>query len=103
MIRRILDWFRGRPTPPAPPTDRERRVLGAIAWAGRPLYGLEVAERAKLGGSIYMVLGSLERRGWVTAEERPVSGRVAEIRGGRPRVYYALTPSGRTAWEADAP
>jgi len=62
-----------------------------------PLHGYEIAKRIeqKSGGvlrfnlaSLYPLLYSLEKRGWVT-------GRWEETKSGRQRLYYRLTPAGK--------
>jgi PadR family transcriptional regulator PadR len=70
----------------------ELAVLLAIA-PGRS-YGLEILRRLEFAdlvlaeGTIYPLLGRLEREGLLEAEW-------VEGEGPRPRKYYALTPSGR--------
>lgn len=72
----------------------ERAIL--LLLIEGPDYGLEIAARIKLHpdgmGAIYSALRSLERRGLLVSWEWPEA---LEIRGGRPRRFYALTPAGR--------
>src|ERR1700752_3806473 len=71
------------------------RVLKVFATApAAQQYGLELAEAAGLApGSIYPILGRLEKGGWLTSAKEDIDP-VAE--GRRPRRYYQLTPSGYT-------
>jgi PadR family transcriptional regulator PadR len=64
--------------------------------AEREMYGYELARAIRLttkeaisvGESVlYPALHTLERRGWLRARRRAVSGRT--------RVYYSLTPAGK--------
>ncbi len=71
----------------------ELAILASL-WSGR-LYGLELLRRLEYGsgmviseGTIYPLLGRLERSGHIEAEW-------VETGAGRPRKYYSLTPAGR--------
>lgn len=66
-----------------------------LAVAPGPAYGLEIirqldsADLVLTEGTIYPLLGRLEREGLLTAEW-------IEGHGPRPRKYYRLTPAGRS-------
>jgi len=75
-------------------------ILVAIWKLGNDAYGMAVREeiiRATgtnwLLGAIYGPLARLHRHGLVTS----VKGEPTPERGGRAKVYYALTPAGKTA------
>jgi PadR family transcriptional regulator, regulatory protein PadR len=62
----------------------------------REMYGYELARAIRITsqgaidvgeGVLYPALHTLERRGWLKAKRKSV--------GGRTRVYYSLTPSGK--------
>jgi len=65
-----------------------------LAIAPKPSYGLEILKRLEFAelvlaeGTIYPLLGRLERDGLLAAEW-------VEGAGPRPRKYYSLTPAGR--------
>jgi len=72
-------------------------LLAILDRSDQDLYGLEIAamiDDAAEGpalfhrGSIYPVLRSLARQGWLTS-------RVVPSYSGPPRRYYAITPAGR--------
>lgn len=75
-------------------------ILIAIWKLGEDAYGMAIREeiiRATginwLLGAIYGPLARLHRQGFVTA----VKGEPTPERGGRAKVYYTLTPAGKTA------
>jgi len=81
-----------------PPLNAKTTLLQALGSGDG--YGLELIERVRAWtggrfvlhqGSVYPALRSLERDGLVRSY---TCGAVSE-RGGRPRVYYSLTPPGR--------
>ena len=70
------------------------------SWATGPAYGYEMTKRLRARGlsivgegSIYPLLGRLERDGLVET-------RRAASNGGPPRKYYSLSPEGERALEA---
>ncbi|GMV23939.1 MAG: hypothetical protein AMXMBFR57_38880 [Acidimicrobiia bacterium] len=78
----------------------ELLVLMATAAHGNHAYGVVIRRdvAASRGtevssGAIYTTLDRLERRGLLTSTH----GDPSEVRGGRPRRYYQLTPAGQTA------
>ena len=85
----------------------ERNVPGGLGMlllallAGEDRYGYEMIEALRRrsnhvfdlkAGTLYPLLHTLEREGWVTAYDRETGGRV--------RRYYHLTEAGRAALEA---
>lgn len=75
-------------------------ILVAIWKLGKDAYGMAIREeiiRATgvnwLLGAIYGPLARLHRQGLVTS----VKGEPTSERGGRAKVYYELTPAGKTA------
>ena len=75
-------------------------ILIAIWKLGKDAYGMAIREeiiRATgvnwLLGAIYGPLARLHRHGFVTS----VKGEPTPERGGRAKVYYELTPAGKTA------
>jgi PadR family transcriptional regulator PadR len=75
-------------------------ILVAIWKLGKNAYGMAVREEIMratgvnwLLGAIYGPLARLHRQGLVAS----VKGEPTPERGGRAKVYYELTPAGRTA------
>jgi PadR family transcriptional regulator, regulatory protein PadR len=74
-------------------SDKETVVLELLSRDGE-MYGLELvsaSEGALKRGTVYVTLGRMEEKGYVTArqEEPPVGS------GGMPRRIYSPTPLGR--------
>lgn len=64
-------------------------------------YVPEMVEKGVVGRFTgYSTMRALERRGLVRSFEFPYPKPVAAARGGRPRVYYRLTPYGQLRAEA---
>ncbi|TQF12003.1 hypothetical protein FJV41_31240 [Myxococcus llanfairpwllgwyngyllgogerychwyrndrobwllllantysiliogogogochensis] len=80
-------------------------ILGVITQDGEG-YGLSIHDGLVGRGIIpkstdpqsylYDVLRDLEARGWLVSRE-VLSPEIAALRGGRPRIYYTLTDTGRLA------
>jgi len=83
---------------------KERLILELLAQQGRALYGLELVARSKRRlkrGTIYVTLGRMEDKGYVTSrlEDPPPAT------GGLPRRLYEPTAFGKrvlAAWTAAA-
>lgn len=72
-------------------------LLGALARAGRPMYGYEIAKQIEAAagdepgvklGTLYPVLRSLAASGLLASEVEPSAA-------GPPRRYYRVTPAGQ--------
>ena len=82
----------------------EQIILSSVFKRGEKAYGVSVRQRVKklLGkninyGTLYNGLEQLLRKGYV----KKTLGESSTERVGRPRIYYALTPSGEKAlWKA---
>jgi PadR family transcriptional regulator PadR len=74
-------------------------VLGALLSApGDRTYGLEISKRVGLPtGTIYPILATFERAGWVTSDWEDID---PVATGRRPRRYYTLTNLGRQRAQA---
>jgi DNA-binding PadR family transcriptional regulator len=74
-------------------------VLGALLSApGDRTYGLEISKRVGLPtGTIYPILATFERAGWVTSDWEDID---PVATGRRPRRYYKLTNLGRQRAQA---
>lgn len=75
------------------PTDRELVVMGILQNQPTGLYGLQIVERSEgliKRGSVYVLLGRLEEKGFVEAT-RP---QVAQNHSGMARPCYKLTAEG---------
>ncbi len=69
------------------------RVLYAFLSSKSSLCGVEISDLTELGpGTVYPLLHRLLARGWIEIAE----GAEEVASGNRPRIHYALTPSGRT-------
>ncbi len=84
------------------PGEFEVVVLLAVARLGDDAYGMKIRREieATTGRnvsvpSVYVTLGRLEKKGWVTSE----LGEPTEERGGRAKRFYALLPEGAEALE----
>jgi DNA-binding PadR family transcriptional regulator len=72
-------------------------VLGALLNADQS-YGLEISKQVSLPtGTIYPILATFERAGWVTGDWEELDPVAA---GRRPRRYYSLTTLGRLRAQA---
>ena len=87
--------------PTLPP--KERLILELLVSTGA-LYGLEMVERSEGGlkrGTVYVTLGRMEEKGYITSKLEAAPSGV----GGLPRRIYAATPLGRrmfAAWTSGA-
>jgi DNA-binding PadR family transcriptional regulator len=85
-----------------PPGDFEQLVLLAVMRVGERAYAVPVRDeigartgRTPTRGAVYVTLERLERKGYLDSR---LGEPVAE-RGGRPRRYYRVRPSGVRALE----
>lgn len=85
-------------------TTKETAILRSLL--GSEAFGLEIIERVRVAsdgkitlhqGNVYPTLRDLERRGYLTSYD---GAEIIPERGGRPRRYYKLTPTGRQAANA---
>ena len=86
----------GQPTPTLPP--KERTVLELLVSDG-PLYGLQLVARsggALKRGTVYVTLGRMETKGFVTSEQEPLPAGAI----GLPRRRYRPTALGERALRA---
>jgi len=78
---------------------RVEEILLLAVWKLRDnAYGISIREQVEkdtgigwLSGAIYAPLNRLKRNGYIAARPAKEPGE----HGGRPRIYYALTPRGR--------
>jgi DNA-binding PadR family transcriptional regulator len=78
------------------PSIQELEVLRVLQGAARDMYGLEVVESGVIGrSSVYIVLGRLEEKGFLTVT-RPKSAR----HPGLPRPLYRINGEGARALAA---
>jgi PadR family transcriptional regulator PadR len=78
----------------------EQMILAAIIVLKKDAYGVSIRKKAEkltgkrlMYGTLYNALDQLSRKGHVTKTK----GTTSTERGGRPRIYYALTPEGKKA------
>jgi DNA-binding transcriptional ArsR family regulator len=62
------------------------RILVLLATEG-DLTGLEISDRLRLRGTVYVLLARLEEHGLVIRQEK---GPPIAVRGNRPRVFYSV-------------
>jgi DNA-binding PadR family transcriptional regulator len=81
----------------------EQMILAAIVALGENAFGVSIRKKvAKLTGkrlmygTLYNALEQLLRKEYVTRTK----GAASSARGGRPRIYYTLTPGGKKALRA---
>ncbi|MCK4932550.1 MAG: helix-turn-helix transcriptional regulator [Candidatus Aminicenantes bacterium] len=81
----------------------EQMILAAVFALKDGAYGVSIRKRVEkltgkrlMYGTLYNALDQLLRKGYVTKTK----GTTSSTRGGRPRIYYALTPSGKKALRA---
>jgi PadR family transcriptional regulator PadR len=86
-----------RTPPPSPPGEFELLVLLAVLRAGDEAYGSTIlaelharSGREVARGALYVTLDRLETKGFLSS--RTEAG--TPVRGGRPRRYYTVRPSG---------
>lgn len=82
------------------PGEFEVMVMLAVLRLGEDAYGWTVAQeledvagRSVSSGALYTTLSRLEQKGFLRSRE----GEGGEERGGRPRRYLSVTPSGAAA------
>jgi DNA-binding PadR family transcriptional regulator len=78
----------------------EQMILAAVIALKEDAYGVSIRKRVEkltgkrlMYGTLYNALDQLLRKGYVTKTK----GTTSSSRGGRPRIYYALTSSGKKA------
>ncbi len=81
----------------------EQMILAAIIALKDNAYGVSIRKRVEkltgkrlMYGTLYNALDQLSRKGYVTKTK----GTTSSARGGRPRIYYALTSDGVGALRA---
>jgi DNA-binding PadR family transcriptional regulator len=81
----------------------EQIILTAIVALKEDAYGISIRKRAEkltgkrlMYGTLYNALDQLLRKDYVTKTQ----GTTSTARGGRPRIYYALSHEGETALRA---
>lgn len=81
----------------------EQMILAAIVALKEDAYGVSIRKRVEkltgrrlMYGTLYNALDQLSRKGYVTKTK----GKTSSSRGGRPRIYYALTSDGEGALRA---
>jgi DNA-binding PadR family transcriptional regulator len=80
------------------PSKAEMTVLGLLMNSPQGLYGLEVVEQSEGSvkrGSVYVLLGRLEEKGYVTRSASKVDANYP----GLPRPIYKLTAPGQQVLE----
>jgi DNA-binding PadR family transcriptional regulator len=78
----------------------EQMILAAIVALKDDAFGVSIRKKVEkltgkrlMYGTLYNALDQLLRKGYVSKTK----GKTSSARGGRPRIYYALTPSGKKA------
>ncbi len=81
----------------------EQMILAAIIALKEDAYGVSIRKRVEklrrkklMYGTLYNALDQLLRKDYVTKTR----GTTSSARGGRPRIYYALTSDGKSALRA---
>ena len=81
----------------------EQMILAAIIALEKDAFGVSIRKKVEkltgkrlMYGTLYNALDQLLRKGYVTTTK----GTTSSARGGRPRIYYALTGNGKKALEA---
>ena len=81
----------------------EQMILAAIVVLKEGAYGVSIRKRVEkltgkrlMYGTLYNALDQLFRKRYVLK----TTGTTSTARGGRPRIYYSLTPSGKNALQA---
>ena len=81
----------------------EQMILAAIIALKEDAYGVTIRKRVEklrrkklMYGTLYNALEQLLRKAYVTKTK----GTTSSARGGRPRIYYALTSDGKNALRA---
>lgn len=78
----------------------EQIILAATTALKKDAYGVSIRKKVEkltgrqlMYGTLYNALSQLLRKGYVSKTK----GATSTARGGRPRIYYALTPEGKKA------
>lgn len=81
----------------------EQMILAAIIALEQDAYGVSIRRAVEkltgkrlMYGTLYNALDQLVRKDYVAKTK----GATSSARGGRPRIYYALTPDGKSALKA---
>ena len=81
----------------------EQMILAAVIALKEGAYGISIRKRVEkltgkrlMYGTLYNALDQLLRKDYVTKTK----GTTSSERGGRPRIYYDLTPVGKRALQA---
>jgi DNA-binding PadR family transcriptional regulator len=81
----------------------EQMILAAITALEKDAFGVSIRKKVEklkgkrlMYGTLYNALDQLLRKGYVSKTK----GKTSSSRGGRPRIYYALTPAGKKALAA---
>ncbi len=81
----------------------EQMILASIIALKEDAYGVSIRKRVEklrrkklMYGTLYNALDQLLRKEYVTKTK----GTTSSARGGRPRIYYALTSDGKSALRA---
>ena len=78
----------------------EQMILAAVVALKDNAFGVSIRKRVEkmtgkrlMYGTLYNALDQMLRKGFVTRTK----GSTSTVRGGRPRIYYSLTASGKEA------
>jgi PadR family transcriptional regulator PadR len=78
----------------------EQMILAAVIALEKDSYGVSIRKKVEkltgkrlMYGTLYNALSQLLRKGYVSKTK----GTTSTARGGRPRIYYTLTPEGKEA------
>jgi DNA-binding PadR family transcriptional regulator len=78
----------------------EQMILAAIIVLEKDAFGVSIRKKVEkltgkrlMYGTLYNALDQLLRKGYVSKTK----GKSSSSRGGRPRIYYTLTPTGQKA------
>lgn len=78
----------------------EQMILAAVIALAENAYGVSIRKKVEkltgkrlMYGTLYNALDQLLRKDYVTK----IKGITSSARGGRPRIYYKLTPAGKKA------
>jgi len=81
----------------------EQMIMAAIVALKDDAYGVSIRKRVEkltgkrlMYGTLYNALDQLLRKNYVAKTK----GTTSTVRGGRPRIYYSLTPNGERAVKA---
>ena len=78
----------------------EQMILAAIIVLEKDAFGVSIRKKVEkltskrlMYGTLYNALDQLLRKGYVSKTK----GKSSSSRGGRPRIYYTMTPAGKKA------